>query len=44
MTVRSASSRRHASPAPTAGVSNALLLGLALTGVGISLPTTSGWC
>ena len=42
MTVRSASSRRPAPLAPTAGVSSALLLGLVLTGVGISLPTITG--
>ena len=37
MTVRSTSSRRPAPLAPTAGVSSALLLGLVLTGVGMSL-------
>jgi len=44
MTATPASVRRHASPTRPAGVSVSLLLGLVLTGVGISLPTTSGWC
>ena len=42
MTPSAATARSFASPTRTAGVSRSLLLGLALTIVGISLPTTSG--
>jgi hypothetical protein len=42
MTASSTSVCRPASLTPPAVVSSSLLLGLVLTGVGISLPTTSG--
>lgn len=42
MTASLASGFRPASLTPTAVVSRSLLLGLVLTVVGISLPTTSG--
>ena len=42
MTASFVSHRRPASLTPPTGVSNSLLRGLVLTGVGICLPTTSG--